>query len=51
MVTVASRGEINTAFLLLAHMPEADRNQVQPYKRETTLLKHVIFSGQVSGYL
>ena len=48
-MTVASRGEINTAFLLLGHMSEVVTNRGQAYKHETALLRHVIMSGQVSG--
>ena len=49
MITLANRGELNTAFLLLGHLSEtAAVNPDNPHKHELRLLKHVVFSGQVS---
>lgn len=48
MMTVANRGELNTAFLLLGHLSETAANPDNPRKNESKLLKHVILSGQVS---
>ena len=48
MLTVANRGELNTAFLLLGHLTETAASPDYPCLHETKLLKHVILSGQVS---
>ena len=48
LITVATRGELSTAFLLLGHLSEAAANPDNPRKNERHLLKHVILSGQVS---
>ena len=51
MITVTTRGEINTAFLLLGYIPkQAGVVTASEYERnETSLLKTVIMSGQVSS--
>ena len=48
MLTVATRGELNTAFLLLGQLSETSTTPDNPRKSELRLLKHVILSGQVS---
>jgi len=47
MLTLANRGELASAFLLLGHLSETF-NPENPRKNEYSLLKHVILSGQVS---
>ena len=48
MVAVATRGEINSAFIFLGHMIETSSTRKTPLKPELALLKQVILSGQVS---
>lgn len=48
MLAAANRGEVNTAFLLLAQLSETATSQENPRRNERNLLKHVIISGQVS---
>ena len=47
MLAVATRGEINSAFIFLGHMAETSGGRRTPLKPEFALLKQVILSGQV----
>ncbi|XP_068750755.1 leucine-rich PPR motif-containing protein, mitochondrial-like [Montipora capricornis] len=46
MIAVATRGEINSAFIFLGHMIETSSNKRTPVRAEFALLKQVIMSGQ-----
>ncbi|XP_073231331.1 uncharacterized protein [Porites lutea] len=46
MLAVATRGEINSAFIFLGHMAETGGGRRTPLKPEFALLKQVILSGQ-----
>ena len=50
MITVTTRGEINTAFLLLGYMPQPTNafGQTLVDSNERVLLRNTILSGQVS---
>ena len=51
MITVTTRGEINTAFLLLGYMPQPTNafGQTLVDSNERVLLRNTILSGQVSS--